>query len=103
MEKHPKDVRTLSGWKQVANYMNQGVRTVQRWEKQIGLPIHRIRASGPVVAFAEELDAWERSRPTHHIHLIDQLRTKVERLEAEVLSLKAQLKAAKGKKEPMCA
>jgi len=64
------------------------LRTVQRWEKQIELPIHRVRTSGPVVALVEELDAWEQSRPTHLIHLIDQLRTKVERLEAEVLSPK---------------
>jgi phage terminase Nu1 subunit (DNA packaging protein) len=87
MEKHPQNVRTLSGWKQIANHMHQGVRTVQRWE-QIGLPIHRIRTSGPVVAFAEELDAWERSKPMHILDVVVELKIKIERLEAEVLSLK---------------
>ena len=31
----------LNSWKQIANVLNREVRTVQMWEKQEGLPIHR--------------------------------------------------------------
>lgn len=49
----------LNGWKEVANYMGRGVRTVQRWEK-LGLPVHRpnIRLRSAVVTTSEELDKW---------------------------------------------
>jgi hypothetical protein len=53
--------RRLNGWKEIAAYLDRGVRTVQRWEKDFGMPVHRL---GPgkgegVVAFAHELDAWQ--------------------------------------------
>jgi hypothetical protein len=32
---------TLDSWKEIATYLNRNVRTVQRWEKREGLPIHR--------------------------------------------------------------
>jgi hypothetical protein len=35
-------MKILSGWKEMANDLHQGVRTVQRWES-MGLPIHRVR------------------------------------------------------------
>ena len=31
----------FSGWKEIANYMGKGVRTVQRYERDMQLPIHR--------------------------------------------------------------
>jgi hypothetical protein len=51
----------LNGWKDIAGYLNRGVRTVQRWEKEFGLPIRRLgtgRGEG-VFAFANEIDAWQ--------------------------------------------
>jgi len=50
----------LSGWKEIAAYLDRGVRTVQRWEKTLGLPVRRIGTGrGEVVyAITEELDAW---------------------------------------------
>ena len=50
----------LNGWKEIAWYLGRGVRTIQRWEKVFGLPIHRLGSGrGDVVhAFAQELDAW---------------------------------------------
>jgi len=33
----------LSGWKAIANYLKGGTRTVQRWEKEAGLPVLRPR------------------------------------------------------------
>lgn len=50
----------LSSWKEIAVFFGKGVRTVQRWEQQLGLPIHR-PADAPqniVMAHSEELLAW---------------------------------------------
>jgi hypothetical protein len=54
--------RKLEGWKEIAGHFGVGVRTVQLWEAERGLPVHR--AAGPrgrVWAETAELDAW-RSR-----------------------------------------
>lgn len=52
----------LSSWKEIATYLNRGVRTVQRWEK-IGLPVRRVHDGprAPVVALADDLDRWIRA------------------------------------------
>ncbi len=44
--------------------MDRGVRTVQRWEKEEGLPVHRQAHAkqGRVYAFRDEIDAWWESR-----------------------------------------
>jgi len=48
----------LNGWKEIANYMRRGVRTVQRWERY-GLPIHRpSKEQASVIARSEDLDGW---------------------------------------------
>jgi hypothetical protein len=88
-------VRILSGWKQIANYMQQGVRTVQRWEPMFGLPVHRPKrgARGTVMAFAEELDGWGQTTPMRADDIAT-LKAKVESLESEVLFLKHELKIA---------
>ncbi|HVX65271.1 MAG TPA: hypothetical protein VHA11_01645, partial [Bryobacteraceae bacterium] len=54
----------LEGWKQVAGYLNKDLRTVQRWERVEGLPVHRHlhRSQGSVFAFPVELDQWVRER-----------------------------------------
>ncbi len=31
----------LDSWKKIAAYLDREVRTVQRWEKKEGLPVHR--------------------------------------------------------------
>lgn len=50
----------LSSWKEIAQYMGKGVRTVQRWERCQGLPVHRPAGSpkGVVLAYPSELHAW---------------------------------------------
>ena len=50
----------LSGWKAIANYLKGGTRTVQRWEKEAGLPVLRPRPGprGHVIAYSEQLDRW---------------------------------------------
>ncbi len=55
----------FSSWKEVASYLGKGVRTVQRWERELGLPIRRPRRdSGCIIlAFAEDIDRWLQSIP----------------------------------------
>jgi hypothetical protein len=55
----------LSGWKEIANYLGKGVRTVQRYERQMGLPVRRPagRSCGSVVAVRAELDGWVKASP----------------------------------------
>ena len=50
----------LNSWKEVAQYLGRGVRTVQRWEHELGLPVRRPRGKSrsPIMAFREELDSW---------------------------------------------
>jgi hypothetical protein len=55
----------LNSWKEVATYMGRGVRTVQRWEQELGLPVRRPRGKSrsAVIAFRSELDQWLRRAP----------------------------------------
>ena len=57
----------LSGWKDIAAYLGRGVRTVQRYEQEYGLPVRRParKAKGWVVATKAELDAWVSASPIH--------------------------------------
>lgn len=54
----------INNWKAIAAYLGVSVRTVQTWEKGLGLPIHRME--GPdkarVWAYPSELDNWKRQR-----------------------------------------
>src|SRR5271156_2747096 len=52
--------RILNGWKQISNHLERGVRTAQRWEARLGMPVHRpaLKDRSAVVAFSDELDCW---------------------------------------------
>lgn len=54
----------LDSWKEIAVYLGREVRTVQGWEKNEGLPIHRHQHArqGSVYALQSELDAWRTAR-----------------------------------------
>lgn len=59
----PKDDRgsqILGGWKAIANYLAAGIRTVQRYERELGLPIYRPagKPRSRVTAVKAELDRW---------------------------------------------
>ena len=56
------DSTVLSSWKDIAKYLGKGVRTVQRWERDSGLPVRRPPPPShrEVLAFTEELDTWTR-------------------------------------------
>ena len=50
----------LNSWKEISSYLRAGLRTVQRWEKDLALPVYRTSTSkrGPVFAYTSELDTW---------------------------------------------
>src|SRR5690349_19590797 len=50
----------LDSWKEIAAHLGRRVRTVQRWEREEGLPVrrHAHRRRGTVYAWSEELDSW---------------------------------------------
>lgn len=54
----------LDSWKEIAVYLGRQVRTVQRWEKQEELPVHRHQHDkfSTVYAYKSELDEWFASR-----------------------------------------
>lgn len=54
----------LDSWKEIAAYLGKEVRTVQRWEKKEGLPVHRQihEKLGTVYAYKSEIDAWWKER-----------------------------------------
>lgn len=82
----------LNSWKEIASHVGRGVRTVQRWERDLGMPVRRPRAKSrsAVVAMADEIDAWLRSAPTGELptnhapkasetsQMLDRLRQSVE-------------------------
>ena len=56
----------LDSWKEIAAFLGRGIRTVQRWEREEGLPVHRLphEKRGSVFAYREELSSWWDSRRT---------------------------------------
>src|SRR5258706_1465666 len=54
----------LESWKAIAGYLERTVRTVQRWEENEGLPVHRQvhQGLGNVYAYPDELEAWTAQR-----------------------------------------
>ncbi len=55
----------LVSWKEIAAYFNCDVRTVKRWERERGLPVHRVPGGerSRVFAYAAELKVWLHSPP----------------------------------------
>ncbi len=61
MRTAPLQNHTLGSWKEIAAYLGKGVRTVQRWERQLGLPVRRpvnCAQKRIVLARRADLDAW---------------------------------------------
>jgi TolB-like protein/cytochrome c-type biogenesis protein CcmH/NrfG len=63
-EGSPLPGKKLDSWGEIASYLGREVRTVQRWERTEGLPVHRHehKKKSTVYAFAGELDAWIKKR-----------------------------------------
>jgi TolB-like protein/Tfp pilus assembly protein PilF len=56
--------RKLESWKEIADFLDREVRTVQRWEEFEGLPVrrHEHRKGSTVYAYTVELDEWRKNR-----------------------------------------
>lgn len=52
--------KRLNSWKEIADHFQRDIRTVQRWESKLGLPVHRRQHTrrGFIYAYESELDAW---------------------------------------------
>lgn len=64
------DSDRLESWKEIAAYLKRDVRTLRRWEKEQGLPVHRHHHNSlaSVYAFKSELDRWRTARaPAVHV------------------------------------
>ena len=85
----------LTSWKEIAAHFGKGVRTVQRWEKELGLPVRRPQLSGHaniIVTTRQELDAWFNSTEVFATALMaenESLRARIAELEAENEALRA--------------
>jgi tetratricopeptide (TPR) repeat protein len=53
-------VRTLVSWKEIAVFLDRSESTVKRWERERGLPVHRVPGGerGGVFAYSDELGGW---------------------------------------------
>jgi TolB-like protein/Flp pilus assembly protein TadD len=62
----PSNERRLESWGEIASYLRREIRTVQRWERNLGLPIHRLPVGkqSAVFAYPSELDKWYKERET---------------------------------------
>src|ERR1700752_2326255 len=101
----------LSGWKDIARYLGKGVRTVQRYERELRLPVRRPsgKARGSVLATRAELDAWVSARSFRNQFELQQAVSKTSastfaalrkgladtrRLQKEMLELRQELKVS---------
>lgn len=90
---------TLSSWKEIAQYLNKGVRTVPRWEREMGLPVRRPngRSKGVVLASTQEIDEWlyqQTTAPTNNLQReLEKLRTALAEVMAENQALRIDLES----------
>lgn len=56
--------KKLETWGEIASHLGVEVRTAQRWEKRMQLPVRRLDGGQAVYAFTDDLDRWlaERER-----------------------------------------
>jgi len=62
--------QTLESWKAISSYLGRDIRTCQRWEHELGLPVHRLDASpaARVYAYKDEIDRWLSEKSREHAH-----------------------------------
>lgn len=79
----------LTSWKEIAAYIGKSVRTVQRWEAELGLPIRRPNPGdrNVVAALPQELDSWVLRKLTPRATAIDNCSPQLERMQKLVTSM----------------
>jgi TolB-like protein/Tfp pilus assembly protein PilF len=60
LTENAKPERVLVSWKEISAFLNRAERTVKRWERERGLPVHRVPGGerGGVYAYPSELTDW---------------------------------------------
>lgn len=60
----------LNSWKEVAQYVGRSERTIQRWERHLGFPVHRPagKLRSAVIAVTAEIDEWLKRTPDARGH-----------------------------------
>jgi len=95
--KYAGDREVFSGWKTIAQYLGKTVRTVQRYERDLRLPVRRPankNRGASVIATKSEIDRWVRSasmrwRPEMAKAPLDVAECEVERLSKAVVQMRA--------------
>ena len=56
--------RVLESWKAIAAHLGRTEKTCRKWERELGLPVHRldISAKAHVFGYADELDRWKKEK-----------------------------------------
>lgn len=86
--------KILTSWKEISQYLGRGVRTVQRWEREAGLPVRRREDASrrAVLAIPDELDDWARTRTRGPAAPVaDSLRREIANLRDETTELRKRL------------
>ena len=101
--------RHLNGWKEIGSYLGRAVRTAQRWEAQLGMPVHRpaAKSRAVVIGIPKELDTWltgnrpyfdsdEAAQTTDALSDIAALNEKLTRLQTEAIQLTQEIARVRG-------
>ena len=84
----------LTSWKEIARYVGRGIRTVQRWEQELGFPVRRTK-QGSLLAVPGEIDSWVKLQQLTDGRLdlasLRVLRTEIRELRSENRELLRQL------------
>ena len=83
----------LSGWKEIASYLGKGVRTIQRYERELRLPVYRPagKSSSSVIALKTELDRWVKGVPVQLDERAMRLRAQTNNIGAQFLQVDAEV------------
>src|ERR1044071_8962149 len=71
--------RRLESWKEIADYFGRTIRTVQRWDRDESLPVHRKqhKKRASVFAYTNELEAWWNGRSADLSEPIEELEDQI--------------------------
>jgi predicted DNA-binding transcriptional regulator AlpA len=83
----------LTSWKEIGQYLGKGVRTVQRWESEYGLPVRRASSGShrAVLAVPQEIDAWVQQQTKDRRSELECLRSEAQALREENAILRHQM------------
>jgi hypothetical protein len=100
MKREDKKNQLLTSWKEIAAHLGKGVRTVQRWERELGLPVRRPAENRHiVVALAEELDDWIAHLAQSSLPLCCSCREELEHARQTIVDLRDQIASLQSEME----